>query len=152
MSGDERADEQAETSRRTSEEHETIHHALHLLERAMTSPARRRERAWRRRCERDLRAVVSAIDAHGASAEGPDGLLPQLEQVLGRPQELTRARREHGELRERAAALVATLAQEGESAAVREQAEGLAQALRRHLALEADLVFETFERDIGVGD
>ena len=147
---DERAAERHAASEQTSGEHEALMHALHLLERALASAARGREHAWRRRALAELAAVAESIEKHCASAEAPGGLVAELEQALGRSHELTAALRDHDELRKHAGALLSET--EGEAAHLRERASELAQALRRHLAREADLVYETFERDVGVGD
>lgn len=131
--------------------------ALEALERALASPARGREQAWRQRVRSDLAKVNERLRAHCESAEAPEGILSQLEMTVGRSYEITEARRQHRRMLEYASDLLAALSEhEGGSsptaAEVRERAAQLTSALRRHRALEADLIYEAFDLDIGVGD
>lgn len=141
---------------RASQEHEAIVRAAEALERALASPAPGRERAWRRRARAELAVVVDSINRHISSAESAGGVLSEVELSLGRTREVTAAQREHGRIAALAENLMRALNGEGKQAPsyrrLRRLGLDLTSALRRHMALEADLVLAALEHDIGVGD
>lgn len=137
----------------TSEEHDAIVRALHVLEAALASPATGREDAWTKRVAQDLAPVVAAVEDHCRAAEAPDGLVRECELALGgRPRALTTVSQEHRRLPAEAQELLRSLEESPDIADVRRRAADLAAKLRAHQAHEADLIFEALLRDIGVGD
>lgn len=141
----------------TSREHQTLVQALRALEDALASPATGREVVWKRRVSRNLAVVVGSLQDHCESAEGPGGLIVQVQRSIGRPHELSEAMREHQILARDAVDFLAALADHVEDerpavADVRQRAAGLSNALRQHQAREADLLMQAMQRDIGVGD
>lgn len=144
----------ARTAAKAAREHEAIVSALHVLEKALASPAPSRETAWNRRAGAALVVVVDSLNVHRESAENEGGLLSEAEVVLGQPQELAAARSQHARLVKDADELLASLAERPNDPTityrgVRQRAWRLALALRSHQALEADLIMEAFGRDIG---
>ena len=136
----------------TGSEHGAIIAAVQALEAALASPATGRETAWTERVARDLAPVVAAVVDHCRVAEAPGGLVRELEVAMGRNRVLTRVSEEHARLAAEAEDFVRALAGAMDVAAVRERASALTAGLRKHQASEADLVYEAFFRDIGVGD
>ena len=141
----------------TSREHRALVQAVHALEDALASPAAGREAAWKRRVSRNLAVVVGSLQEHCESAEGPEGLISQVERAIGRPYELSEAMREHQSLARDAVDFLASLAdhiaeERPTVAEIRQRAFDLNSALRLHEAREADLLMQALQRDIGVGD
>jgi hypothetical protein len=135
-------------------EHDAIVSALHVLEKALASPAPSRETVWNRRAGAALVVVVDSLNVHRESAESEGGLLSEAEVVLGQPPELAAARSQHVRLVKDANELLASLEERPNDPTatyrgVRQRAWRLASALRSHQALEADLIMEAFGRDIG---
>ena len=136
----------------TSQQHDEIVNALQVLEAALASPATGREDAWLQRVARDLAPVVSAVAQHCRAAEAPDGLVRELEASLGRPRALRTVSEDHNRLAQEAEDFLASLSQQADVSLIRTRAAELSAGLRAHQAHEADLIYETFFRDIGVGD
>jgi hypothetical protein len=142
-------------ARATSREHGDITAALISFEASLASPSYKRRTWWRLRVRRDLEALIDALRAHRCSAEGSGGLLQELVLRLGNSAEIRRAREGHDYMEKAAEALHALLGrrpQAGNEDLPRKEAEILTRAIRRHEALEAELLLEVFNRDIGVGD
>lgn len=128
--------------------------ALHMLEKALASPVPGREPAWKRRAGAVLVVVVDSLNVHCESAEKPGGVLAKAEVALGRPPALREAHSQHEQMLGDARELLTALEERADDAKltcreVRQRSWRLASALRRHQALEADLIMEAFERDIG---
>lgn len=151
-----RAAQRGELSRRTRAEHDDLIAAIHMLEAALGSPAPQREEAWTNRVARDLRLVCDHLRAHIESAESSEGLCGELS--MARPElayRIEQLRMEHARLLETAVALAQslhTVELVAEFAAVRQRAAELLASVRGHHAREADLIYECFCTDIGVGD
>ena len=135
-----------------SAEHDAILRAVQVLESALASPASGREEAWSRRVAHDLSPVVAAVVDHCRAAEAPGGLIREIEVFLGRHRVQTRASEEHRRLATEAEDFLSALATEQDAAIIRARAADLTADLRAHQAHEADLIYEAFVRDIGVGD
>jgi hypothetical protein len=151
-----RSAEQQESSARTRREHSELLAAMHRLEAALASPAPTREMQWKSRAAQDLEEVRAILEAHVLSAEGLGGLFAELEMasphVAHRVAEL---RKEHSAFLEALVRLERGFS--GEDATpghelLRREAATFLSALRQHHAQEVDLIFESFWRDIGVGD
>ena len=143
---------------RTREEHDELLAAMHQLEAALACAAAGREGAWNELVRQRLQAVADSIAAHVRSAEGRDGLFAQVESVDPNLEFRTaRRRREHAQLLQHAEALKQLIESGGGHGGqnfqdVRKLSMRLLNALRNHQAAEADLVFEAFFTDLGVGD
>jgi len=136
--------------------HEQILLAVETLEKGLTRIASRRPRAWRQHLLRDLRPVDECLRAHCAAAERRGGTLADVEIVIGRLSEVTVARSEHDALTALAADFFATI-EHGRDAAnlsaeERHCGARFAEALRRHLLVEIDLLQIRFILDVGVVD
>lgn len=148
--------EQQETSARTRNEHSDLLAAMHRLEAALASPAPTREGQWKLRAAQDLKEVRAILEAHVLSAEGAGGLFAELE--LASPQvahRITALREEHSAFLETLVRLERGFSQEDVTSGhelLRREAASFLNALRHHHAQEVDLIFESFWRDIGVGD
>ena len=140
-------------ARTTAREHEAIVKALHTLERTLAAPFPSREQQWKRRTAAALTVVVDELRQHVESAEAERGLIPSCELIVGRPHELNRAQTDHPRLVDEATALLRELTESASQCEdVRERAAQLATAIRRHQAVEADLILLAYDQDIGVVD
>jgi len=136
-------------------EHERILRAVEALEDGLRYLASRRPRPWRQRLLRDLRPVDECLREHCAAAERRGGALADLEVVIGRLHEVTAARQEHDELMALAAGLLAEIEYRRGAARLAEgrvRGARLAEALRRHLLAEVDLIQVRYTLDVGVVD
>jgi len=143
-----------EAAAKAARDHEAIVSAMHRLEAALASPAPGREPAWKHRAGAALVGVLDSLNVHRESAENEGGVIAEAEALLGRPPALAAARSQHVLLLKDAGDLLADLEARRDDpeltcAAVRERAWGLVSALRNHQALEADLILEAFDLDIG---
>src|SRR5438132_8613900 len=143
-----------EAAAKAARDHEEILSAVHRLEAALASPAPGREPAWKHRAGAALVGVLDSLNVHRESAENEGGVIAESEALLGRPPALAAARSQHVLLLKDAGELLADLEKRRDDPqltceAVRERAWDLALALRNHQALEADLILEAFDLDIG---
>jgi hypothetical protein len=143
-----------EAAAKAAREHESIISSVHRLEAALASPAPGREAAWKQRAGAALVGVLDSLNVHRESAENKGGVIAEAEAVLGRPPTLAEARTQHLRLLKDGSELLADLEDQHDDPrltceAVRRRAWGLASALRNHQALEADLILEAFDLDIG---
>ncbi len=143
-----------EAAAKAARDHEEILSAVHRLEAALASPAPGREPAWKHRAGASLVGVLDSLNVHRKSAENEGGVIAEAEALLGRPPALAAARSQHVHLLNDAGELLADLEKRRDDPqltceAVRERAWDLALALRNHQALEADLILEAFDLDIG---
>jgi hypothetical protein len=143
-----------EAAAKAARDHEEILSAVHRLEAALASPAPGREPAWKHRAAAALVGVLDSLNVHRESAENEGGVIAEAEGLLGRPPALAAARSQHVRLLNEGGELLADLEGRHDDPkltceAVRERAWRLASALRNHQALEADLILEAFDLDIG---
>jgi len=143
-----------EAAAKAARDHEEILSAVHRLEAALASPAPGREPAWKQRAAAALVGVLGSLNVHRESAENEGGVIAEAEALLGRPPALAGARSQHDRLLQEGGELLADLEGRRDDPkltceAVRERAWRLASALRNHQALEADLILEAFDLDIG---
>lgn len=150
---------QTALSRGTREEHDALLVAIHRLEAALAAAAPGREQAWGARVRTDLRLVQAALERHITFAEALGGLYAEFDLTPHVAQRVERLRKDHARLLQQASSLQEQLEQfwcvewtTPDFGAIRKQAADLLRALRKHQAQEADLIFETFYIDIGVGD
>lgn len=142
----------------TRDEHDSLVVAMHQLEAALASAAPSRERSWTEQVHDRLRVVADAITAHVNSAESRDGLFAEIESYDPNLDFRTNMlRRQHADLLQEAQTLKQLVDGQGKQgtqdfADVRKVSMRLLNALRNHQAAEADLVFEAFFTDLGVGD
>lgn len=139
-----------------TDEHERILRAVEALENALRDRASRRTRAWRQRLLRHLMRVHECLREHSTAAEGRGGTLADVETNIGRLPEVTIARREHLELMALAANLVAATERGHDAARLptheRDRGAMFADALRRHLLADIDLLQIRCTLDVGVVD
>jgi hypothetical protein len=143
------------TASETSREHADITAALIGLEASLASPSYKRRTWWRRRVRRDLEALIGALRAHRLSTEGRGGLYDELVLRLGKSVDVRRGLHDHEYMQKSADALHELLGRKpptGNEDLPRKDAEILTRTIRRHQALEAELLLEALNRDIGVGD
>ena len=143
-----------EAAAKAARDHEEILSAVHRLEAALASPAPGREPAWKQRAAAALVGVLDSLNVHRESAENEGGVIAEAEALLARPPALAAARSQHVRLLQEGGELLADLEGRRDDPkltceAVRERAWRLASALRNHQALEADLLLEAFDLDIG---
>lgn len=149
--------EQEVVSRTTAAEHESLTHAMSALEQALVAPYPGRESEWKRRVATAAATVAEEVRRHVESAESDDGLLPQVEIRIGHGHDVTLARCAHRDLAQETEGLIRDLPERADDPAltvprIRERALQLMTDLRRHRALEADLILTVFDRDIGAGE
>jgi hypothetical protein len=136
-------------------EHESISTCLAALESTLKQPLTGSEALWRRRLRRQLRPLVEDLEQHRAVAEGAGGVFGEIEVAQGHGHELTTARRLHRSAIRQAEELfdaLGTAVGDLRPDEVRARGRRLGSAIRRHHALEADLVLLVFDQDTGTGD
>lgn len=141
-----------EIAAKVAREHAAIVTAAHLLEKVLASAAAGREAAWKRNAAPAVGQVIEALESHRKSAEDAGGVIAEAEAVLGRPPALFAARNQHKRLARKAVELRACLDEGDEKTTVQEirrRGWRLASSLHEHRAIEADLILEAFQRDIG---
>ena len=153
--------DQASTSAKAIGEsplHEPLLDAMHGLEAALASPAPGREAWWRDRVAAELATFRNVLATHVASTESRKGMFVDVESIEpALHHRIERLRYEHADLLRQAESLETHLAPSAPGHPfnfhdVRQRAGWLLTALRHHQALEADLVFELYDSDVGVGD
>lgn len=138
--------------------HDALVDATHRLEAALASPAPGREETWRRRVSAELSGFKDALEAHIVATESPSGLFGDVESLEPAfHHRIARLRREHVDLLTQTESLEAHLAPHGVGQEfnfhdLRQRAGWLLTAFRHHQALEADLIFELYDLDVGAGD
>jgi hypothetical protein len=104
---------------------------------------------------RELEPLLGSLADHVSSAESPDGLLTRVEVAIGRNHDVSAARRLHRTATQQAAILSRTLGDAGvdhTDEEIQSIASRLGSAIRRHHEIEADLLLDAFEHEVGVGD
>lgn len=138
--------------------HEALMNVMHRFEAALAAAAPGREAVWRDRVAQELKAFHDALAAHIASTESPAGLFGDVESINPSfHHRIERLKHEHADLLRQTQSLETHLVSPAAGDHfnfhdVRQRASWLLTALRHHQALEADLVFELYELDIGGGD
>lgn len=132
--------------------------AMQSLEAALASPAPGRERLWLMQVANALDGLAEAMRQHLTSTEGPGGLYQAVDQTWPTlAYRAQRLRKEHASLVDQVNALRQQCTCYGPDETpdyhdLRRRAHWLLTALRHHQAAEADLIFEAFYTDIGIGD
>jgi hypothetical protein len=140
---------------RISAEHESISTCLAALESTLDKRLTGTEATWHRRLRRQLRPLVDGLGQHRAFAEGAGGVFAEIEVAQGHGHELTTARRLHRSAVRQAEELfdaLGTTVGDLSPEEVRARGRRLGSAIRRHHALEADLLLLVFDQDTGTGD
>ena len=134
---------------------ERLHHVMTALEETLASPARARFRPWREQLVDALHEVHDALRDHVAETEADDGLFVR---TLGDAPRLAHAvehlRRQHVEISTQTDELTQRVKQAGEDDvdSLRQLGTNLLVLLARHRQLGADLLYEAYFVDVGVGD
>jgi hypothetical protein len=132
--------------------------ALHDVEHSAGTGAPGREATWRIDLRRTLTALASALQEQLGNALASDGLYSDIERDVPRlSRRVERLRRSYGELLDRLSALqhcVASISGTAgaDTADVRARIAAFTTELRRVRGEEADLLYEAYLVDIGVGD
>ena len=133
-----------------------LRESLDALEQALASPAVGRPLIWGERVRSVLVEAADDVREHIAGTEGPDGLH---QTILAGDLRLTNAvqalTQEHAQLSGELAELIAMTeppVTAEDVPEVRERATRMLGHLIRHRQRGADLIFEAYETDIGVGD
>ena len=142
-----------ETLERVKERRERLGSAADGLERAITRAAGD-ERTWRAGVRSALDEVRAALDAHVDEVEAPGGLYTD---IITRSPRLThgieRLRHDHLTMSGQIADLAAAVAPGGGSVeTTRESALVLIAEISRHRHRGADLLWDSYDLDIGAGD
>ena len=135
---------------------DALYEAILRLERALSTPAGERIREWSRRVAGALRELKIAFDLHVAITETPGGLFEDvLRQAPRLAHAVDRLRKDHGVLDESlddAIARVGDLHRHDAVEQFRDSVLDLIRALFEHRHLGAELVYETYDVDLGAGD
>jgi hypothetical protein len=131
---------------------EALAEAADMLDDALTRPAGDAP-AWKERVREAVTAVGLALDAHIDEVEGPDGLY---QEIIARTPRLAHQvevlEREHVALRADLAKLAPLLddpPRPDQIAQLREESVRLLSDISRHRHRGADLVFDSYDLDIG---
>jgi hypothetical protein len=149
---------QDDVSSRTATEHDVLLAATLTLERALGRPARGREVPRAESVTGTLRGLAVVLIQHRYSAEAEVGLLAELlRQMPETAFQIGRLRDEHRALLDETEGLLDDLENISAARTVtvdapRRRAAHLLSALRAHQTEQADLIFESFDRDIGESD
>jgi len=138
-------------------EHDCIVEAMHVLEKALASPAPGREAEWKQRAGAALAVVVDYVRQHVESSEADGGLLAEVEVKVGLTRDVQSARRDHKQILVNADHLLRDLSEHAGDIVlptheVRHRTNDLSASLRHHQWREADLIMSVFDLDIGSGD
>lgn len=151
--------EQEAASARTASEHEALAVARHRLEAALEASAPGREQDWAQRVAAACGEVQRLLRGHIESAEGPNGLLEEIERSapMAFTLRLRRLRTEHHRLQRALMALGRDAERVGQGEPIspsrlRRRLGRLLTRLSEHGAQEADLVLEALSVAVGVGD
>lgn len=132
--------------------------AVHRLEAALGAAAPGREEPWIDRVVESLRLLKSALAEAPGKSERRDGLWLDIERTCPRlMSRLEGLQQEYDEIRRQIDATLERLLGRGKNertdfSDIRQRVAWLVTAIRHHQAREADLIFEAFNLDIGVGD
>lgn len=137
------------------EQRERLANTADAFEQAITSSAGD-VGPWKSLVQETLVEVGDALANHVEMTEGPDGLYTD---VLERTPRLTyrveRLRDDHDDLRRRIAALEPLLAEppsEPQVESIRDRGFELLEQISRHRSRGSDLIYESYDFDIGTGE
>lgn len=140
-------------TRGTVEEHQLISDAQHRLELALIRAGMGRPHNWSTRLAKESRRLLELLQSHVDSAEGPEGLLTEIEKrMLAINDQVVSVLKDHRRLVNDCSALVSKVGHCGDGRAdslvdLRKSAASLMMEIRKHLALEADLIVEVLAQD-----
>jgi len=143
---------------RTAGEHDALLAVIHRLERALAAAAPGRESSWARPVGAELLDVRAELERHRRSTESHDGLFNEIQRTAPwMAYRVGKLRAGHAAALDEVDRLLTGLErlEQGTDATfdtIRRRTATLLMGLRAHQAEEADLIFETFERDIGTVD
>lgn len=138
---------------------EDLHGYLHRLEHAVAKPASGRTAEWAAQVHETLVELGASFERHIEITERPDGLFDEVMRAAPRLSDgVQRLAEEHRQIRgaisraidavrDRTSVVPGTTEVEG-----REAVLDVLARLMRHRQRGADLVYETYQVDIGVGD
>jgi hypothetical protein len=131
--------------------------ALHALEDALAAPTPRRERTWLHRVLSTLDVLADMLDTQAVRDRETNSLLTEIRRDDPRlGPRVDRLRAEQADLRIAITSLRDQLAPDAaapvDTADIRDRLAALARRLRAQRARESDLVYETVNIDLGVGD
>jgi hypothetical protein len=138
--------------------HDELLDAIHELDYALAAPAPRRERDWSQRVAKGLGDLHSALERHVLKAEAPRGVFAELEAAAPPLRHrIDRLKHAHSQLLRQIDSLETFVddnltKQHCDFREIRQRAGWLLTGVRHHMALAADLIFELYNFDIGVGD
>ena len=131
--------------------------AVGLVERALSSAARGRVKAWSTDLRDELANLGVALEQHIEITESPDGLLNDIATAVPRlAHRVEKTREDHGVLRQALAAAVEALPDGDEDGdaipEARNRVVELLTAIVHHRHLGADLVYDAYNVDIEAAD
>ena len=136
-----------------------LHEYMHLLEAAIAKPAPGRNDAWVKHVHSTLVDLGAAFERHIAITEGPDGLFDEITKAAPRlAGGVGKLADEHKAIREAIAVALDAIRHRSEAAPDSPETEGreavieVINQLMRHRQRGADLIYEAYQVDVGVGD
>ena len=130
--------------------------AIGSVERALSSAARGRVKAWSTDLRDELANLNEALEQHIAITEAPDGLLADITSAVPRlAHRVQKTKDDHVVLRAAVAAAIEALPDgddENQVPNARTKVVELLTAIVHHRHLGADLVYEAYNVDIEAGD
>lgn len=132
--------------------------ATHRAEAALTAPAPGREAQWKENVHQALSLVRASLGEASRRGESAGGLIADLKTVGSQYyHRVERLQREFDEMIRRCDATIEHLESQGDEelvdyADIRQRVTWLLTSLKHHQAREADLVYEAYGLDIGIGD
>ncbi len=132
--------------------------ASHRAEACLTAAAPGRELQWRDQVFEALNLLRASLREAGQRGESAGGLIADLKSVGGKYyHRVGRLQQEFDELIRRCDAMIEHLQSQGREetidyADIRQRITWLLTSLKHHQAREADLVFEAYGIDIGIGE
>jgi hypothetical protein len=136
-----------------------LHEYMHQLEEAIAKPAPGRSDPWVKHVHSTLVDLGAAFERHIAITEGPGGLFEEVTQAAPRlTGGVTKLAEEHKTIREAIAIAIDAVRDRSDAAPNSPTTEGreavldVINRLMRHRQRGADLIYEAYQVDVGVGD
>ena len=132
--------------------------ASHRAEACLTAPAPAREPQWRDQVYQSLNLLRASLREASQRGESAGGLIADLKSTSDKYyHRVSRLQQEFDEMIRRCDATIEHLRSQGDEesidyADIRQRVTWLLTSLKHHQAREADLVFEAYGLDIGIGD
>ncbi len=132
--------------------------ASHRTEAALTAPAPARESQWKNHVYQSLNLLRASLREASQRGESAGGLIADLKSVGEKYyHRVGLLQQEFDEMIRRCDAMIEHLRSQGHEesidyADIRQRVSWLLTSLKHHQAREADLVFEAYGLDIGIGD